>query len=53
MAEALEAIPQRKKKRKMLVLYLKERTGLGKQKIEIVLEAIEEFKKEMVKEVQR
>ena len=51
IAKALEQIPTKGFLRKMLVLYLKEKTGLGKQKIESILDAIVEFKKEMEKEI--
>lgn len=51
MAKALEQIPTEGFMRQMLVLYLKEKTGLGKQKIESVLDAIAEFRKEIKKEL--
>ena len=53
MAKALEQIPTKGFMRQMLVLYLKEKTGLGKQKIEAVLDAIAEFRKEMQKELEK
>jgi len=53
IAKALESIPQRGFMRQMLVLYLKEKTGLGKQKIEAILDAIIEFKKEIENELKR
>ncbi len=53
MAKALEQIPTKGFMRQMLVLYLKEKTGLGKQKIEAVLDAISEFRKEMQKELEK
>jgi len=51
IAKALEQIPSKGFMRQMLVLYLKEKTGLGKQKIESVLDAIIEFRKEIEKEL--
>jgi len=51
IAKALEGIPKSGFMRQMLVLYLKEKTGLGKQKIELILDAIIEFKKEIEKEL--
>lgn len=51
MAKALEGIPTSGFPRKMLVLYLQEKTKLGKQKIEMILDAIIEFRKEMEKEI--
>ena len=53
IAKALESIPQRGFMRQMLVLYLKEKTGLGKQKIEAILDAIVEFKKEIENELKK
>ena len=53
IAKALESIPQRGFMRQMLVLYLKEKTGLGKQKIEAILDAVVEFKKEIENELKR
>lgn len=50
IAKALEGIPSSGFMRQMLVLYLKEKTGLGKQKIEAVLDAISKFRKELQKE---
>jgi len=51
MAKALEQIPTEGFMRQMLMLYLKEKTGLGKQKVEAVLDAIAEFRKEIQKEL--
>jgi len=53
IAKALESIPQHGFMRQMLVLYLKEKTGLGKQKIEAILDAIIEFKKEIENELKK
>ena len=53
IAEALEGIPPSGFMRKTLVLYIQEKTKLGKQKIEAVLDAIAEFRKEMEKELNR
>ncbi len=53
MAKALEQIPTKGFMRQMLVLYLKEKTGLGKQKIEAILDAIAEFRKEIQKELEK
>ena len=53
MAKALEQIPTEGFMRQMLVLYLKEKTGLGKQKIETILDAIAEFRKEIQKELEK
>ncbi|RLI76834.1 hypothetical protein DRP05_12095, partial [Archaeoglobales archaeon] len=38
--QSLEYIPTSGFMRQMLILYLKEKTGLGKQKIETILDAI-------------
>jgi len=51
IAKALESIPNTGFLRQMLVLYIQEKTKLGKQKIEAVLDAIAEFRKEMEKEL--
>jgi len=53
ISKALEGIPTRGFMRQMLVLYLKEKTGLGKQKIEAVLDAIAEFRKEIESEYRK
>ena len=53
MAKALEHIPTKGFMRQMLILYLKEKTGLGKQKIEAVLDAIAEFRKEIESEYKK
>ena len=53
MAKALEGIPTTGFLRKTLVLYLQEKTKLGKQKIEAVLDALEEFRKEMEQELEK
>ena len=52
IAKALEYIPTTGFMRQILILYLKEKTGLGKQKIETILDAIAEFRKEIEKELQ-
>ena len=51
IAKALEGIPDKGFMRQMLILYIQERTKLGKQKIEAVLNAITEFRKEIEKEL--
>ena len=51
IAKALENIPSKGFMRQMLILYIHERTKLGKQKIEAVLDAIAEFRKEIEKEI--
>jgi len=53
ISKALEGIPTKGFMRQMLVLYLKEKTGLGKQKIEAVLDAIVEFRKEIESEYRK
>ena len=53
MAKALEGIPTTGFLRKTLVLYLQEKTKLGKQKIEAILDAIAEFRKEMERELEK
>ncbi len=53
MAKALEQIPTEGFMRQMLIVYLKEKTGLGKQKIEAILDAIAEFRKEIQKELEK
>jgi len=51
MARALEQIPTKGFLRRMLVLYLRERTGLEIQKIESILDAMIGLKKEMEREM--
>lgn len=51
IAKALENIPQQGFLRQMLILYIQEKTKLGKQKIEAILDAIVQFKKEIEKEL--
>lgn len=46
-AEAMEAINVSGFTRKMLVLYIQDKTKMGKQKIEQILDLIEEFSKEI------
>ena len=52
ISKALENIPPQGFTRQLLILYIKEKTGLGKGKIEAVLDAIQEFSKEMGKELE-
>ena len=52
ISQALENIPTQGFMRQLLIIYLKERTGLGKGKIEAVLDGIAEFTKELQKEFQ-
>ena len=51
IAKALESIPDTGFLRQMLILYIQEKTKLGKQKIEAVLDAVVQFKKEIEKEL--
>jgi len=51
ISRALEGIPTQGFIRQMLILYIQEKTKLGKQKIEAVLDAIAQFRKEMEKEL--
>lgn len=51
IAKALENIPQQGFLRQMLILYIQEKTKLGKQKIEAILDAVVQFKKEIEKEL--
>lgn len=53
IAKAVDGINTNGFGRKMLIIYVKDKTGLGKQKIELVLEAIDEFSKEMSKNDQK
>ena len=53
ISKALENIPSQGFTRQLLILYIKEKTGLGKGKIEAVLDAIHEFSREMGKELNR
>ncbi len=46
VADALELISKNKFNRKLLTLYIQDKTKLGKQKIDMVLDAIEEFSTE-------
>jgi len=50
ISRALENIPAQGFMRQLLIIYLKEKTGLGKGKIEAVLDGISEFTKEFQKE---
>ena len=50
ISRALENIPTHGFMRQLLIIYLKEKTGLGKQKIEAVLDGIAEFTKELQRE---
>jgi len=50
LATALKQIPRTGFARKMLVLYLQDKTKLGKQKIETILDAIDDFLKEYEQE---
>jgi len=50
LATALKQIPKTGFARKMLILYLQDKTKLGKQKIEMILDAIDEFLQEYEKE---
>ena len=46
VADALELITKNKFNRKLLTLYIHDKTKLAKGKIELVLDAIEEFSNE-------
>lgn len=52
ISKALENIPTQGFMRQLLIIYLKEKTGLGRGKIEAVLDGIAEFTKELQKEFQ-
>lgn len=47
MADALKEISDNPLNRKLLTLYIQDKTKLGKQKIDLVLDAVEEFVNEM------
>lgn len=47
MADALKEISENPLNRKLLTLYIQDKTKLGKQKIDLVLDAVEEFINEM------
>ena len=50
ISRALESIPTQGFMKQLLIIYLKEKTGLGKGKIEAVLDGIAEFTREFQKE---
>jgi|Deesub1362B_J571_1020462.scaffolds.fasta_scaffold00743_20 hypothetical protein len=51
IAEAIELFPKRGLMRKLLILYLQDKTKLGKQKIELLLDGIEEFVRDYQEEL--
>lgn len=51
IAGAIEAFPKRGLMRRLLILYLQDKTKLGKQKIEMILDGIEEFVRDYQKEL--
>ena len=51
IAKALELLPKHGLIRRLLILYLQDKTKLGKQKIEALLEGIEEFVRDYQREV--
>ena len=51
IASAIELFPKRGLMRKLLILYLQDKTKLGKQKIELLLDGIEEFVRDYQKEL--
>jgi len=50
VAEKLEQIPTHGFVRELLILYIKEKTGLGKRKIEQILDIIKQFAEEILRE---
>jgi len=50
VAKTLEQIPTRGFIRELLILYIHEKTGLGKRKIEYILDIIRQFAEEILKE---
>lgn len=51
IARAIELFPKRGLMRKLLILYLQDKTKLGKQKIELLLGGIEEFVRDYQEEL--